>query len=118
MKKLTDDLYLIEKGLYAERRGIEWFTSDEQSKILAGPFASLVDLQRDPLATPPETTAAVVDHDSSDLVTLREAGQHLPISHQALFAARRRGTLKVQPVIEARTTTLYSLKALKEAYPA
>lgn len=130
MKKLTDDLWLIEEGLYAERRGEQWFVSDEQSEILAGPYRSLELLEKARHRGAVEVGSwqggvervniappGVEDYDSTDLVTLREAGEHLPISHQALFAARRRGTLKVEPLITARTTTLYSLKALKEAYP-
>lgn len=133
MKKLTDDLHLIEEGLYAERRGAQWFVSNEESEILAGPYASLEMLEkaRQPGAiefsswqggierveiVPPGL--AVAEYDAADLVTLREAAEHLPITHQALFAARSRGTLKVEPLIEARSTTLYSLRALKEAYPA
>lgn len=132
MKKLTDDLHLIEEGLYAERRGAQWFVSNEQSEILAGPYASLdlLEKARQPGAVeisswqggverveviPP---GLAVGDDPTDLVTLREAAEHLPITHQALFAARSRGTLKVEPLIEARSTTLYSLRALKEAYPA
>ena len=121
MKKLTEDLWLIEEGLYAELRGEQWFVSDEQSAILAGPFGSLKELDqwRTPGAAPVEEFASpLADLDSTDLVTLREAAEHLPRTHQALYAAQRRGTLKVEPVIAARTTKLYSLRALKEAYPS
>lgn len=133
MKKLTEDLWLIEEGLYAEQRGTQWFVSDEQSEILAGPFDSLESLE----ASRIEQTLDALDVDtaqvqklsngavavsldsldSTDLVTLREAAEHLPRTHQALYAAQRRGTLKVDPIVEGRTMKLYSLKALKEAYP-
>lgn len=134
MKKLTEDLYLIEPELYAELRGTQWFVSNEQSEILAGPYASLELLQkaRQPGAVELKTMAngnetvrveivppgvSLEDLDSTDLVTLSEAADYLPRTRQALTSARRRGTLKVEPVLEARTTKLYSLKALKEAYP-
>lgn len=133
MKKLTEDLWLIETGLYAEQRGTQWFVSDEQSAILSGPFGSLEDLQASRIEQvlddldvetaqvqklPDGSVAVSLDAlDSTDLVTLSEAADYLPRTRQALTSARRRGTLKVEPVLEARTTKLYSLKALKEAYP-
>jgi len=114
MKYLTDDLYEISAGLYAERRGKTWVISDEKSEVLDGPFSSLEALTAKINGEP--MPAGLEELDSTDLVTLREAADHLPMTHQALFAARSRGTLKVEPVVTARSTTLYSLKALKEAY--
>ena len=115
MKHLTDDLYEISAGVYAERRGKTWVISDEASEVLDGPFSSLEALNAK-INGEPMPAEALGELDSTDLVTLREAADHLPMTHQALFAARSRGTLKVDPVITARSTTLYSLRALKEAY--
>jgi hypothetical protein len=55
---------------------------------------------------------------AADLVTLREAAAHLPITRQGLEYHRNRGTLPVSPVVTGRSVELYSLKALKEAFPS
>ncbi len=130
MKKLNETLYLIEPGMYAEQRGEQWLITDEQEKVQAGPFVSLQVLEDSlkpgaeelrsfggdvvrVVVTPPGLGA-----DPNDLVTLTEAATHLPITRQALYAAAKRGTLSVEPLVVGRQTKLYSLRALKEAYPS
>lgn len=131
MQKLNETLYLIEPGLYAELlTDGTWVVSDETSTPVAGPFATLAELEASlldaggdvppGLATVTNTTAVpepvVTLSEADDLVTLTEAAGHLPVTRQALYAAAKRGTLPVDPVVVGRQTKLYSLKALKEAY--
>lgn len=131
MKKLNDTLYVIEPGLYAELlTDGTWVVSDEKSTHVAGPFATLEELERSRMDAggdvPPALTVvtnttgtpevAVTALEAEDLVTLTEAAASLPVTRQALYAAAKRGTLPVEPVVVGRQTKLYSLKALKEAY--
>jgi hypothetical protein len=123
MRKITDDLWKVddELGLYAERKAGLWFLSDESETQLDGPFDTLEALEAsrggEPEPQPvPEPGGPLESYDSTDLVTLREAAEFLPITRQALQYHRRRGSLKVEPLVTARSIELYSLAALKEAY--
>lgn len=117
MKKLNEDIYLIEPGLFAERRGQSWYVSDEDSNVLAGPFATLEALEARDAAPAPAP-----EPESTDLVTLRQASEHLPVSYQSLYAARGKGLLP-EPVREVQAAwvkggimRLYSLAELKAVY--
>lgn len=120
MKQITADLYLIEPELYAERRGAEWFTSNEQSEILSGPFATLAALEAERTGTPlvVESFATPPAVDPGDLMTLRQAAKRLPVSSQALYARRAKGGLpeprQTVPSLTARSgrVDLYSLADL------
>lgn len=148
MKKINEGFYEIEPELYAEMKEGQWFITDEESEDIAGPFSSLEDLAAsrveawlsdlDPAtaevmkpgdpgfvnfkdipvapATPPYTPEQVTE--MTDLVTLREAAQFLPVTRQNLEYHRNRGSLKVSPVVTGRTVELYSLQQLKEAFPS
>jgi hypothetical protein len=123
MRKITDDLWKVddELGLYAERKAGLWFLSDESETQLDGPFDTLEALEASRSGEPelqpaPEPGGPLESYDSTDLVTLREAAEFLPITRQALQYHRRRGSLKVEPLVTARSIELYSLAALKEAY--
>lgn len=134
MKRLSHDLYVVTPGTYVDRRAGAWYVSDENSKILAGPFDSpeaardhvegeeAATAEADLDALDPATAVVLKPGDpgfvvfqEDDLVTLREAAGFLPVTRQALEARKRRGTLGVSPVVAGRTVELYSLKALKEA---
>lgn len=123
MKQINADFYVIEPELYAERRPGGWLITDEQAKVVAGPFASLELLEasltdaRVPEEAKTFEGEAIPAPKPEDLVTLREAATFLPVTRQALEARKRRGTLKVSPVVVGRSTELYSLKQLKEAFP-
>lgn len=130
MKKINETFYEIEPELYAERRGARWFITDEQEEVQAGPFASLEVLQKSLKPGAQEIASwqggverveivpPGVPDDPDDLVTLTEGAKHLPVTPQALYAALKRGTLPVEPVVRGRTITLYSLRELKEKYPS
>lgn len=125
MRELSPNLWEIEEGIYAERRGDEWFTSNEKNEILAGPFASPDAARADHeggtvTAANVQTFEGLADID--DLMTLRQASLRLPVTYQALYAARRRGTLpEPRRVVESFATKtgqveLYSLAELAERY--
>lgn len=133
MKKLKDTLYKIEEGLYAEQRADgKWVISDEKYEVHGGPFDTLEELEASRMdngedqgpaepppvapAEPPYTPQDIAD--MTDLVTLREAAEHLPLTRQALEKRKSRGTLPVSPIITGRSVELYSLKALREAFPS
>lgn len=128
MKKLNENLYEIATGLYADRRSDgQWYVTDEDEEIQGGPFASLEALAAG-WAPPPalspvmnttgEPEVVVTQEQAEDLVTLREAAAHLPITRQGLEYRRKKGILGVDPVVTGRSTELYSLKALKAVYPS
>jgi hypothetical protein len=130
MKKITESFYEIEPELYAEWREGGWVITDEKAAVVAGPFATLelLDASLKPGAEEVKTSQGetvrvvinppgVTDRGPADLVTLREAAGFLPVTRQALEARKRRGTLKVSPVVVGRSTELYSLRELKEAFP-
>lgn len=119
MKRLRDGLYVIEPERYAERRGAEWFVTDEEEQIVSGPYASLERLEEarifaehDFFDSPPPGKRMLGD----DLVTLRQAAKHLPVTHQALYARRRTGGLPAPAVVQeqpsGRTMEFYNLSEL------
>lgn len=55
---------------------------------------------------------------AADLVTLREAAEHVGMTRQGLEYRRKKGILGVDPVVTGRSVELYSLRALKEKYPS
>lgn len=55
---------------------------------------------------------------AEDLVTLREAAEHVGMTRQGLEYRRKKGILGVDPVVTGRSVELYSLRALKEKYPS
>lgn len=137
MKKISERLYVIEDGVYADRLPDgRWRISDEQERLIAGPFDSLEALQGHRAAETIEADLDAADPDimspgdlfeaddvrdgtieTADLVTLSEAAKFLPVTHQTLHTAKRRGTLYVAPRVVGRTTVLYSLEELKARYP-
>lgn len=143
MKQLTPDLYVIEPGIYAERRGEQWFVSNEDSAVLAGPFdtveaardhqedragerveAELDALDPDAVVVLKPGDPGFVEFDPRDLMTLRQAAKHLPVSSQALYAARARGALPeprrviATPATKSGQVSLYSLADLAAIYEA
>lgn len=110
MRKLNETFYEIREGEYAEFRDGAWFVTNEAAETLAGPFPSL------------ERLEAHLAANSDDLMSLRQASKHLPVSYQALYAARGRGTLPAPRRVDASEATpngrveLYSLAELRERY--
>lgn len=104
----------------ARRDGVRWIESYIERASDAAVAAEAI--RTDALTTVSNTTGqpevVVTLESAEDLVTLREAAQFLPVTRQNLEYHRNRGSLKVSPVITGRSTELYSLKQLKEAFPS